>query len=99
MMAVGRGPPEGAALHAEQAQKCEQELDGAGRLVGFMAEVAVVDAGYKKHPHPVEQGSDTQGDGAPTGPKGSQASEMKNDEGEGLAPLEAFGKAARLFSE
>ena len=100
VVAVCGSPPEGSALDAQQADQCHRELHGTPRAVRFVTEIAVVDPGDKEHPHQVEQCADTHGHGAPTGPDHSEATEMKDDEGDGLAPLETFRQGPRgLWAE
>ena len=90
VMAVDGGPPECAALHAQQSQKREEKLDRTGDFVGFVAEVAVVDTGNKKHPDHVEQSTYKDCDGAPSCPDDPEATEMKDDEREETPPFCAF---------
>jgi len=100
VMAMSGRPPKGPSLDAEKSEQGYRELHGTPRAVRFVAEVAVVDSGDKEHPHHVEQGADTHGHGTPTGPDHSEATEMKDDEGDGLAPLEAFRQGPRgLWAE
>jgi len=81
MVAMMVGPPERAALDGRRGPQREEELADAGRAVGLVGEVAVVDAGDGKHADEVECDGGPDGDGAPADPDHGEARRWRTTKG------------------
>lgn len=92
MVTMGGGPPERASLHGGISEGCEEELDGAGGLEGFVGKVAVVEAGDGEHPDEVEEDRGNDDGPIDPDPEAKEAAGVEEDEGEGPLPVDLIGE-------
>ena len=97
VMTVVVGPPERAALHGGASAEGEDKLAKPGRAIGFVGEVAVVDAGDKKHPDEVERHGGPDRDWADADPERGQAARVQKDERHDADPIHSVGFGAHLL--
>ena len=97
VVAVVIGPPEGAALDGGACPEREEELARAGCAVGFVREIAVVNAGDCKHTHEVEEHGGPGGEGAHTHEEDAEATEVEDDERHDAHPIDLVGFVAHFF--
>lgn len=68
MMTMMVSPPKRPALHGRGAPQREEELADAGRAIGLVRKVAVIDSSDGKHPEKVEHDSGPDGHGTGADP-------------------------------
>ncbi|MNV49884.1 hypothetical protein D3C71_1418570 [compost metagenome] len=90
VIAMMRGPPQRAALHAGGADQREDELHGARRLEGAVGEVAVVEGRDRKHAHRVQRGRHADRNPGHTHPDHRHAGQMHRRERDGPHPVHAL---------
>ena len=67
-------------MHGGAGPESEKELADARGAVGFVGEVAVMNAGDGEHPDEIERDRGPDGKGAPTHPNHREAGEVQDDE-------------------
>ena len=97
VMAVMIGPPERTSFHRGAREDREKKLAHPRGAVGFVGEVAVVDAGDKKHPDEVECHGGPDRDWADANPERSQAARVQKDERHDADPIHSVGFGAHLL--
>jgi len=91
VVAVVRGPPQGAALHATGADRREYELHQARGAECAVRKIAVVEAGQGEHPDRVQRRGHADSKPRCAHPEHRQARQVQTDEGSGTQPVHAIG--------
>ena len=97
VMAMMIGPPERTALHGGAGEDREEKLTHARSAVGFVREIAVMDASNRKHADEVERDRGPHCKGARADPDYTETAGVEEDEGHHAHPIDAIGFVAHFL--
>jgi hypothetical protein len=90
VVAVVRGPPQGALLDRRRPAEGHDELHAPTQLVAAMGEVPVVPGGDEEHPHEVQDGAHDQGPGVDARDQRGKAGDVHEEERDRGDPVDPF---------